>query len=83
MSFSLNCCCLLLSRERNEGGWPTDVGLASHETKKADELRKRTIKMLKANKLVYQSHVSDLRLIHFWDNGHQDISERIAEKWKV
>ena len=46
----------LLSCERNEGSWPKDVGLASHETKKADELRTRTIKMWKANKLVYQSH---------------------------
>ena len=72
----------LLSCERNEGGWPKDVGLASHETKKADELRKRTIKMWKANKLVYQSHASDLELTHFWDDGHQDISERIAEMEK-
>ena len=29
-----------LSCERNEGGWPKDVGPASHETKKADESRK-------------------------------------------
>ena len=50
--------------------------------KKADELRKRTIKMWKANKLVYQSHASDLGLTHFWDDGHQDISERIAEMEK-
>ena len=72
----------LLSCERNEGSWPKDVGLASHETKRADELRKRTIKMWKANKLVYQSHASDLGLTHFWDDGHQDISERIAKMEK-
>ena len=41
----------LLSCEINEGGWPKDVGLASHETKKAHELRKGTIKMWKANRL--------------------------------
>ena len=38
--------------------------------------------MWKANKLVYQSHASDLGLTHFWDDGHQDISERIAEMEK-
>ena len=34
------------------------------------------------DKLVYQSHASGLGLTHFWDNGHQDISERIAEMEK-
>ena len=38
--------------------------------------------MWKANKEVYESHASDLGLAHFWDDGYQDISERIADMEK-
>ena len=73
----------LLSCVRNEGGWPAGVGLAKQETEKADQLRKRTIQVWKANKEVYESHASDLGLGHFWDDGCQDISERICRYGKI
>ena len=72
----------MLSCVRNEGGWSTGVDLAKLETEKADQLRKRTIQMWKANKEVYKSHASDLGLAHFWDDGYQDISEIIADMEK-
>ena len=58
------------------------MDLAKQETEKADQFRKRTILMWKANKEVYESHASDLGLAHFWDDCYQDISESIADMEK-
>ena len=74
---------VLLSCVRNEDGWPRGVDLAIQETEKADQLRKRTIQVWKANKEVYESHASDLGLAHFWDDGYQDISEIICRYGKI
>ena len=38
--------------------------------------------MRKASKESYESHTSDLGLVHFWDDGYRDISERIADMEK-
>ena len=78
-SVAVACDDVLLSCVRNEGGWPAGVHLAKQETEKADKLRKRTIQMWKADKEVYESHASDLGSAHFWNDGYQDISERIAD----
>ena len=78
-SVAVACDNVLLYYVRNEDGWPTGVDLAKLETEKADQLRKRTIQMWKANKEVYESHALDLGLAHFWDDGYLDISERIAD----
>ena len=47
-----------------------------------DELRKKAVRMWKANKMVYESRARDLALDHFWDNGYHDISHRLTEMVK-
>ena len=49
----------------------------------ADELRKKTVRMWRANKLVYESHAHDLALDHFWDDGYRDIAHRLFEMVKT
>ena len=78
-SVAVACDDALLSCVRNEGGGPIGVDLAKQETEKAHQLRKKMIQMWKANKEVYESYASNLGLPHFWDDGYQDISERIAD----
>ena len=77
------CDMVLLSCTRNEGGWPKDADLAKRETEFADKLRKKTVDLWRANKSIYESHVHDLGLDHFWmDDGYGNIDKRISEMAK-
>ena len=82
-SVAVACDMVLLSCARNEGRWPKDSDLAKRETEFADKSRKKTVDLWRANKSIYESHVHDLGLDHFWmDDGYGNIDKRISEMAK-